>query len=73
MVDELEARSYTQRYDSSLSILIITNKMLLSLEQGPKLELKYLPTHLKYAYLGDEDTLPDIVSSSLNEQQEHKC
>ena len=67
MVDKLEARSYTQRYESPLSIPIITNKMLPSLERGPKLEFKDLPKHLKYAYLGEEDTLPDIVSSSLNE------
>ena len=42
------------------------------MEQAPKLELKALPKHLKYVFLGDEDTLPVIVSSSLSVQQEIK-
>ncbi|XP_060965226.1 uncharacterized protein LOC133034202 [Cannabis sativa] len=31
----------------------------------PKLELKPLPSHLKYAYLGENDTLPVIIASNL--------
>ena len=30
------------------------------------LELKLLPSHLKYIYFGDNNTLPVIISSSLN-------
>ncbi|XP_038882389.1 uncharacterized protein LOC120073658 [Benincasa hispida] len=37
-----------------------------SLEEPPVLELKPLPVHLKYAYLGSNDTLPVIISASLN-------
>ncbi|XP_070022297.1 uncharacterized protein [Nicotiana sylvestris] len=37
-----------------------------SIEEAPKLELKPLPPHLQYAYLGDSDTLPVIVSSDLS-------
>ncbi|KAJ9556763.1 hypothetical protein OSB04_011377 [Centaurea solstitialis] len=38
----------------------------------PDLELKQLPSHLKYAFLGEENKLPVIISSSLEEEQEKK-
>ncbi|XP_070009687.1 uncharacterized protein [Nicotiana sylvestris] len=43
-----------------------------SIEEAPKLELKPLPSHLHYAYLGSSDTLPVIISSDLSELQEEK-
>nr|XP_009757591.1 PREDICTED: uncharacterized protein LOC104210390 [Nicotiana sylvestris] len=43
-----------------------------SIEEAPKLELKPLPPHLQYAYLGDSDTSPIIVSSDLSKLQEEK-
>ncbi|KAM6543736.1 hypothetical protein CsatB_008183 [Cannabis sativa] len=36
-----------------------------SIQEPPKLELKPLPSHLKYAYLGENDTLPVIIASNL--------
>jgi len=36
-----------------------------SILDAPKLELKELPQHLRYAFLGENSTLPVIVSSSL--------
>ncbi|XP_070025500.1 uncharacterized protein [Nicotiana sylvestris] len=36
-----------------------------SIEEPPKLELKPLPAHLKYIFLGPDSTLPVIISSSL--------
>ena len=36
-----------------------------SVEQPPKMEQKPLPSHLKYAYLGNASTLPVIISASL--------
>ncbi|XP_050368861.1 uncharacterized protein LOC126786952 [Argentina anserina] len=39
-------------------------------ETAPKLDLKELPDHLKYVYLGNDDTLLVIVSSTLSKQQE---
>ena len=39
-------------------------------ERPPKLELKPLPTHLKYAFLGEDNTFPVIISSSLDLTQE---
>ena len=70
-VAELDAQPLSKQLNF-LSIPLATNKVLPSVVQAPKLELKALPHHLKYAYLGEEDTLPVIVSSSLNKQQEER-
>ena len=43
-----------------------------SIEQPPRMEQKPLPSHLKYAYLGVESTLPVIISSSLTAMEEEK-
>ncbi|KAJ8751126.1 hypothetical protein K2173_016307 [Erythroxylum novogranatense] len=43
-----------------------------SIEVPPELELKQLPHHLKYAYLGENSTLPVIVSTELTNVQEEK-
>jgi hypothetical protein len=43
-----------------------------SLESPPKLELKPLPDKLKYAFLGSNDTLPVIIASDLQKDQEDK-
>ena len=40
-----------------------------SIEEAPNLELKALPSHLRYEFLGNGDTLPIIIASELNEQQ----
>ncbi len=40
-----------------------------SIEEDPKLELKALPPHLRYEFLGNGDTLPVIIASDLDEQQ----
>ncbi|XP_038976409.1 uncharacterized protein LOC113461320 [Phoenix dactylifera] len=37
--------------------------------QAPVLELKPLPSHLMYAFLGENNTLPVIVSVSLSDEQ----
>ncbi|KAM2996398.1 hypothetical protein FF2_043225 [Malus domestica] len=55
-----------------ISIPISTNKMLPSVVQPPSLELKPLPSHLKYVFLGKQETLPVIVSSTLTAQEEEK-
>ena len=48
------------------------DRALPSEERPPKLELKPLPTHLKYAFLGEEETFPVIISSSLELNQENQ-
>ena len=41
-----------------------------SIEKPPKLELKPLLTHLRYAFLGENNILPIIISNKLNVEQE---
>ncbi|KAJ9552958.1 hypothetical protein OSB04_017003 [Centaurea solstitialis] len=43
-----------------------------SLDVAPDLELKQLPSHLKYAFLEHPGKLPVIISSSLDPDQEEK-
>ncbi|XP_060177823.1 uncharacterized protein LOC132607758 [Lycium barbarum] len=40
-----------------------------SIIEPPRLELKQLPSHLRYEFLGPDNTLPVIVSVSLTEEQ----
>ncbi|PKI57187.1 hypothetical protein CRG98_022477 [Punica granatum] len=55
---EIKARYYEELGTSA-------TKPVPSLTLPLVLELKPLPSHLKYAYLGIDDTLPIIISSSL--------
>ncbi|XP_060965266.1 uncharacterized protein LOC133034234 [Cannabis sativa] len=41
-----------------------------SIQEPPKLELKPLPSHLKYAYLGENDMLPVIIAANLEVEDE---
>ena len=50
----------------------ITQTSVPSFEQPPKMEQKPLPSHLRYAYLGDASTLPVIISASLTTEEEDK-
>ncbi|XP_073153976.1 uncharacterized protein [Henckelia pumila] len=43
-----------------------------SIEEPPTVELKPLPIHLKYMFLGENDKLPVIISSSLTGEMEDK-
>ncbi|CAL8151745.1 unnamed protein product [Prunus armeniaca] len=47
-------------------------KLIPSIVQPPKLELKPLPTILKYVYLGDSETLPVIIAADLSQTEEEK-
>lgn len=38
-----------------------------SIQDAPKLELKTLPSHLRYTFLGTNDTLPIILSVELSD------
>ncbi|CAN6544188.1 unnamed protein product [Malus baccata var. baccata] len=60
------------KYTNRESIPISTNKLLPSIIQAPILELKPLPSHLKYIFLGENETLPAIISSSLTAQEGEK-
>jgi len=39
-----------------------------SIEEPPVLELKQLPNHLRYVFLGTNNTLPMILAANLNEE-----
>ncbi|XP_010246709.1 PREDICTED: uncharacterized protein LOC104589927 [Nelumbo nucifera] len=41
-------------------------------QEAPELELKTPPNHLKYAYLGEKETLPIIIAKGLTEEQEER-
>ncbi|CAN6694512.1 unnamed protein product [Malus baccata var. baccata] len=43
-----------------------------NLEKAPKLELKPISEHLKYAFLGEDETLPVIISSQLTAEEREK-
>ncbi|CAM8964942.1 unnamed protein product [Rhodiola kirilowii] len=60
----------TPEYEVNEVKLFKSNTFLPSMMQTPKMELKPLPGHLKYAFLGDNDTLPVIIKSGLEVGQE---
>ena len=64
-LDKCEYRSKPKKYE-----LDIKNResppARPSIVEAPKLELKALPPHLRYVYLGEENTLPVIIAADLN-------
>ena len=67
--DVLEVNGWTPKFEP---LPPNEKKALPSEEKPPKLKLKPLPTHLKYAFLGGEETFPVIISSSLESNQENQ-
>ncbi|KAM0985937.1 hypothetical protein ACFX2C_013162 [Malus domestica] len=55
-----------------ISVPVSTNKLLHSVIHASILELKLLPSHLKYAYLGDKEMFPVIISLTLTALEEEK-
>ena len=58
----------------SIAVKPLTNESIpqpiSSIESSPKSELKVLPNHLKYVYLGENETFPVIIASDLTLEQE---
>ena len=53
--------------------LVLSHKKLLpSILQAPKLELKLLPDNLKYVFIGNNNTLPVIIATGFTNTQEEK-
>ncbi|CAN6691336.1 unnamed protein product [Malus baccata var. baccata] len=73
-VASLESLSPIRGKCSSYFISLPTSneKTLPSVIQAPKLELKPIPKHLKYAFLGEDETLPVIISSQLSTEEGEK-
>ncbi|KAK8713007.1 hypothetical protein V6N13_148235 [Hibiscus sabdariffa] len=62
-----------QPFLSTTNMKIEVRSGLLTMEfdgEAPQVELKDLPKHLKYAFLGYNDTLPVIVSNKLSKREE---
>ncbi|CAN6712517.1 unnamed protein product [Malus baccata var. baccata] len=55
-----------------ISLPTSNEKTLPFVIQAPKLELKPIPEHLKYAFLGEDETLPVIISSHLTTEEREK-
>ncbi|PIN05661.1 DNA-directed DNA polymerase [Handroanthus impetiginosus] len=73
VVKTLDASKYFKsRGVESLERIAPSKVLKPSIEEPPTLELKPLPSHLCYAYLGESDTLPVIISSSLSDLQVEK-
>ena len=54
----MEANGWAPRFEK---LPPIEDRVLTSEEKPPKLELKPLPSHLKFAFLGVEETFPVII------------
>ncbi|XP_075524490.1 uncharacterized protein LOC142556877 [Primulina tabacum] len=71
-ISEAERESQTVVTNLEAKISVPHKKLLPYVLQAPKLEFKILPKHLKYIYLGDDETLPVIISNGLTEEQEER-
>ncbi|XP_070667587.1 uncharacterized protein [Malus domestica] len=73
-VATLESLSPIRGKSSSyfISLPTFNEKTLPSVIQAPKLELKLIPEHLNYAFLGEDETLPVIISSQLIAKEREK-
>jgi hypothetical protein len=56
--------------DYQRSLYLVGIPLIPSFISPPKLELKQLPATLKYAFLGSNDTLPVIIASDLQDDQD---
>ncbi|XP_019150121.1 PREDICTED: uncharacterized protein LOC109146925 [Ipomoea nil] len=70
IVHELESLKPMKYNAYCIELPISDTKLLPSVVQAPKIELKPLPYHLKYAFLGDEETLPVLISKKLSTLEE---
>ena len=69
--DELESKKEHEHEFTKPELLVRSeNPTPPSIEKPPKLELKPLPNHLRYAFLGEANTLPIIISNKLTIEQE---
>ncbi|GJS83976.1 uncharacterized protein Tco_0750517 [Tanacetum coccineum] len=64
-ISELNSLAPVNKRVSYIGFPLNNAKLLPSIMQAPKLELKKLPDHLKYLFLEEGDTLPVISSNKL--------
>lgn len=72
LLQEFDNQLHMHQSCLEMSELLETSstKLLPSTVQAPKMELKPLPSHLKYAYLLPEEKLPIIISNKLSPEEE---
>ena len=68
--EDFNTDQYIEEVHDLLETAVASIPLVPSLESPPKLELKLLLDKLKYAFLGSNDTLPVIIASSLQKDQE---
>ncbi|XP_038688847.1 uncharacterized protein LOC119988008 [Tripterygium wilfordii] len=61
-----------RRFQGFEPLGVLSSRPQPSIIEAPTLTLKPLPSHLRYAYLGNSTTLPVIISSKLNTEEEDK-
>ncbi|KAL1362807.1 hypothetical protein AAHE18_03G107000 [Arachis hypogaea] len=66
----VKAMQHPDTPNDCMSVDIIDSLIREEEEKPPKPELKPLPPSLKYAFLGEGDTFPVIISSTLEPQEE---
>ncbi|XP_026459491.1 uncharacterized protein LOC113360169, partial [Papaver somniferum] len=72
LLESVPQMDVTERKYEMEPPLLSDSKLIPSIVEPPKLELKTLPSTLKYAFLGSSDTLPVIISSCLDTEQESR-
>ncbi|XP_022156989.1 uncharacterized protein LOC111023818 [Momordica charantia] len=73
MSDEIQTEELLNQLEDELTRIIkdrVQAPLQPSVVKAPKLELKVLPSHLKYAYLGEVETLPVFIAADLAEEKE---
>ena len=68
----MEANEPMERKKNFEEIERSKDRIKLSIEDPPELELKRLPDHLQYAFLTENSKLPVIIASNLKEDQQEK-
>lgn len=68
----LEEAEEVMEAKAAIPIMSGGKKLKPSIVEPPVLELKPLPSYFQYAFLGENKTLPVVISSSLDSCQEEK-
>ncbi|XP_052288726.1 uncharacterized protein LOC127899394 isoform X2 [Citrus sinensis] len=68
----LDSMQTSQNYDDEPKFEELGSIEKTEQQEAPKMELKPLPEGLKYAFLGEEQTYPVVISSTLTSDQEGK-
>ena len=63
-VNYLEASEEFSKKEDFMDLTHLPSTLVPFIEKSPKLELKELSSHLRYVFLGNNPTLPLIISSS---------